>query len=642
MIDRLASRRLWLPAALLLTVGVAGAQNTSVPFRTITVLPAKNASGDGKLGVWTIGWQYLIQERIRELPGLKVARFQDAPELVEQLQAGKLDVSTIAVRNQVTAALKCDALIAPTIVGRTDEQWELKAELIEPAVGPKPTTEVTASGTLPLVLVDQIVVDMLKAALRVPKVELEPYGSEEIDAQEMQGLVASLWMWPYVRPEDAQRGQLDRAQQLLSRAVTRARFFVTYQRFAMVQIAAGKAAEALPPIEKVARQSGNSKQARHKLLVGETLAAAGRDNDAIEHLIEAAKLSKGSLPAVNALARAYRRQGKVDLALAQYEAAAGLWPNVRPFRMFRGDLALEAKKPETAAKAYQAAVLLAPAEPDGYVGLVKALLEQGKPGDAYPWAQKLLELAPDNTEALVLHARSAFASNHFEEARASAAKVVELDANQAAAQSLLGRSALALDDYATAKQALAAAVKLDPKDIVSYRALSDAHLYAPEPDYPAADAALTSALKVAPDVERPALWFDLARLRFFAQKHDEALKAVAQVEQLLPNDASPIYLEAQINLYAGKPDKAIEALGRAVAIDAKAAGEGQTVIAALEQAERDTPGFDNVKPVLGYLYQAAGRTRDARKKYNEYLASPSAAQMGEWVRGQLASLDSSG
>ncbi len=88
----------------LLLVTAAGAQN-NVRFRTFAVLPAVNQTTNKRIVVWQLGWQYLIQERIRELPGLEVRRLELAPDLLTQYQAGKLDPSTIAARNQIAQAV---------------------------------------------------------------------------------------------------------------------------------------------------------------------------------------------------------------------------------------------------------------------------------------------------------------------------------------------------------------------------------------------------------------------------------------------------------------------------------------------------------------------------------------------------------
>ncbi|NUQ00055.1 MAG: tetratricopeptide repeat protein [Armatimonadetes bacterium] len=624
----------------LLAVG-AHAQN-KVPFYSFAVLPAVNQSGNTKIGGWAMGWQYLVQERIRELPGLRVARLQEAPDLLGEYQGGKLDVSTIAVRNRFAEALAADRLVA-LFITRSGEEWELKAELIDPAAGPKPIAETPpVAGAAPLVLVDGLVTEILKAALAVGKVTLPTNDTETINPREFDLLNSSLWLWGFSGKENAARGQLDKAVELLARAASLpARYAPLVGRYSEAMIAAGKHAEAVAPVQRWA-QSRKNRDARVGLILGNVLMAAGRNDEAVTELVRAAELSKGSLPTVSALAGAYRKLGKLDEALAQYEAAVNLWPNVRPFRMARGNLALESHRPEVAVGAFQAAIGLAPQNPDAYIGLTRALFELKRAGEAFPVAQQLVALTPDDPAAQTLLVEAGLESGQAEVVKEAAAKLAEAMPKEARAQSLYGRVALEVGDYPAAEKALTAAVQLDPKELINYRCLAGARLFAPEPDYKGAATALTAAIKVAPDVERPGLYLELAQAHFYAQAYPAALTAVNQALTMAPNVVEARYLQGTIQLYAGDSAKAIEAYAAALELDAGAAGPGQQVIASLELEEKEGRTFDNLNLALGYLYQAAGRTRDARRKYNEYLVAAPAGPMSDWVREQVAGLDTRG
>ncbi len=638
--------RLWRASGVLALVGLIAASGAraqvGVPFHTVTVLPAVNQTGERRLGVWSLGWQYLIQERIRELNGIEVARFQDAPDLVEAFQAGKLDISTIAVRNQVAQALGADILIAPVMLKGPDE-WEVRADVIEPATGPKPIAEIPATkGANALVVTDQIVGAALKAVLKVGDVPLPAYPPDPIDAREVEAVVYSLWLWPFCNPTEAKRGQLDKAFEQITRSATRpARFWMVHQRYLQIATAMGKGAEASSVVLRWATPL-KLRDARAALLGGQANLAAGKDGEAKTWLVGAANLSKGAIPAVDAVAEWFRRQGNTAEALNQYESAAKLCPNVRPFRVKQGALALDSRAYDSAITAYRAAITLGPKQPDGYLGLTRALLAAKRPGEAFQTAQQLVALTPEDPAAKTLLVEAGLAAGEAAQVKEAAAQLAAARAEDAAAQALAGDVALAVEDYAAAEKAYAAAVKLDPKRVTSWRGLANARIYAPQPNYAGAIAALTAALKQAPDVERPDLQIELALASFYAQKYDDAVKTIREAATVLPNQPLPLYLEARFLLYKGDGKGAVEALAKALEKDPQAAGEGQQQIAYYEGEERDGHGFDHLKLGLAYLYQAAGRTREAKRQYTEFLGTTAGAPLSDWVKEQLALLDAAG
>ncbi|MCC7491458.1 MAG: hypothetical protein IT204_03885 [Fimbriimonadaceae bacterium] len=634
--------RLLLPLLCALALLRPSGAQVDVPFHTIAVLPAVNQSENKRLGFWGLGLQYLVQERIRELNGLAVARLAEAPDLLDAYLAGKLDVSSIAARTQIAEALEADILIAPVILkgpdGAGQDLWELRADVLQPATGPRPIGEVAlASGSVLTAVQDQLAEGALKVILKLADVPLPAYpATPVISSSELQTLGYSIYLWPYSGVDAAAKGKLDQAVDLLGKAAARpGAFWLTYARYLEVCQAAKKPAEADGVIRRWAGTLWQ-RDARVALVFGQCLLATGKDTDAKDKLIAAAKLSKGAIPAVDALVHFYRRAGQPENALAQYQSAAGLCPNVRPFRLKLGQTALELHQPEVAVTAFRAAVNLAPKKIDGHRGLVAASLDAKRPGEAWTAAQALLPLATEVGDKLLV-VRAGVAAQQAAAVRELAAEVAKAAPQDPLAQGLLGQVAVACEDWPTAQTACTAAIKLNPKELQNYRNLATAQLYAAKPDYAAIVATYQAAIKAAPDVERPSLLLEMAAAQLYGQQYEAGVKTAREAAALLPMDPAPLYLEARLQLYKGDPKATVEALMKAFELDPKAAGAGPPELAYYEGEDAAGRGFDNLKLVLAYFYQVAGRNRDARRQYTDYLKAPNAA-LAEWAKEQLAQL----
>ena len=624
---------------LALCAGLAEAQDR-VPYHCLTVLPAVNATTEKRLIVFGLSWQLLLQERLRELPGIQVVQLQDYPDLIEGFAGHKFDVTKLETRNQIAEQTGADTLLAVTITAGPP-QWGLKAELIQPAVGPKPMAELPpVSGELPTVLGDAIVTNALKALLNVPEVTLEPY-VPEVTGDMFQKFSYALWLWPYASPDDATKGQLAKSSPSLQRLVAGDQLQLAYRQFMLAKLAEGKGAEASSVLTKYCQK--HKREARAQFLLGEYLARQHQDLDALKPLTDAANKSKGSYATVTALADCYRRMGKLDEALGQYAAALRAWPNVWPFAQLQADMAFEAHRFEVAAKAYRQVAQLQPTMPEAYAGLTKSLLAQPNARnneEAYQTARQLAALQPDNLDALALLARAGLAAGHATDIRNAAQKVAEGRQKDAEAQQMLGTIALQCEDYAAAETALAAAVKLAPKEAEAWRLLAQARLYGDKLD--GAAQALAAALKVAPDVERPELLLELAEIDFYRGKYEEGVQSALAAAKLLPKDPSPLYAAARLEMWQGDAAKMVEHYLAALVLDPGAAGQGQQVIAELARITDENKGFHLAKLALAVLTEAAGRLRDARRLYKAYLAAPGTEAMADYARERVDAIDAAG
>ncbi len=457
-------------ALLVMTAGAATAQKFDKPFHTVIVLPATTASKSERLAPWTLGWQYLIQERLREFPGIDVPRLQSQSAFVDQWLAGTLDVTKMATRVEIAKAFGADLVIAPAIVAGPPE-WSVKIDLITPKVGPGPKELVVAKAASPTGVVDLAAVAILKAAFNEDNITLEPWSTAttgttvaEVPAAAVSEFVRVFELWPYTEKADAGKGKLDQALlglQTLAKAGSP--LWLMYQRAAMCTIAAGKPQLGLAGVTPWAGRE--TRGSRAHLLLGQLNAAAGNDNAAVDALSKAANNSHGAIAPVTALASQLKRMGQAPAALAQYEAAAAMWPNVLPFQMARGALALEVNQPDLALRAYRAATQLVPGDREALLGLAKAQVATGRAADAAATCADLLKTTPDDAGVLEIHANAALAAGLWDAAIASATKLAALPDAKADALVVLGRANYGKQDWPAATQALGKACRRQPKDI---------------------------------------------------------------------------------------------------------------------------------------------------------------------------------
>ncbi len=264
---------------------------------------------------------------------------------------------------------------------------------------------------------------ILKAALNVSEVTLPDHNVTDVDEREISAAVASIWLWPFHAPEHAKLGALDKAAPLLARFVGKpSQLWLTYQRNLEIQRAAGTAKDVPSTMQRWATVR-QTRDPLVNLLMGEALLARGDAADAKPWLVRAADQSKGSLASLRALAEAYRKLGQIDEALGNLEQASKMWPNVRPLRMDRGQLALSTGRLDVAIKAFQSAINLAPDKLDAYIGMVDALRQANRAGEALPFARQWVTLAPEDLVAKTALGVAALATGDLELAKASATEV---------------------------------------------------------------------------------------------------------------------------------------------------------------------------------------------------------------------------
>ncbi|RMF41615.1 MAG: hypothetical protein D6754_00600 [Alphaproteobacteria bacterium] len=163
-------------------------------------------------------------------------------------------------------------------------------------------------------------------------------------------------------------------------------------------------------------ESAEERAAAH-LKRGQELVAAGQDAKARLEFANVLKIDPDSLPAHEALARLYERQGD-GAAMAGHlqriaeRDPANLWAQTR---------------------------------------LAELMLGAGQMQGALDHAEAALKAAPDNAEALALRAAAAFSMDRQEEALADAARAVAIEPDQPLAGGVLVRGRVAAKDLAGAR-----------------------------------------------------------------------------------------------------------------------------------------------------------------------------------------------
>jgi putative PEP-CTERM system TPR-repeat lipoprotein len=301
---------------------------------------------------------------------------------------------------------------------------------------------------------------------------------------------------------------------------------------------------------------------------------------------------------------------------------------------FRAHLAiagLHLKKGEVGAadKAIQAAEKVAAKAPLVMYARGTLELQRGKPALAASALQEVLRVAPNHLPAMLAYAMASYGQGNYEQSIKSAGKVLGAAPNSLAAAKILAGSKLKAGDIPGAVKALDSALPRHPGDPGLMALAGDAHLRAG--NYVRAMAYLDRAAELAPenpsirsrqaaghlatgntsealaDLEAAVNMSDqpgqadleLVVLNLRLKKYDNALKAIAKLEQKLPNN--PVTHNMRATAMLGKQDRtgARQALEKGLAID---------------------PGFEPAIFNLARLDIADQKPAAARKRFESMLA----------------------
>jgi tetratricopeptide (TPR) repeat protein len=267
---------------------------------------------------------------------------------------------------------------------------------------------------------------------------------------------------------------------------------------------------------------------RHSL--GVLCAQSGRLDEAIEHMLEAARLAPGHVGVSNHLGHAYLAAGRVDEAAQAYGHAIGLRPELAEGHYNLGTLLRQQGDLAEAAASYRRAIAADPAAPHAHIDLGVTLQQMAMLDDAVAEfrqaiaidagsfaahynlagalaAQRQPEAAAEAYRAAIrINPREPWAEvnlgvvlkglDRHEEAIQHFRRAIAIAPDHAAAHVNLGGTLYEKGDHAGAVAALRRAFLLDPKNPGPYVNLAQAHQDAG--DFASAETAYRQALRLEP------------------------------------------------------------------------------------------------------------------------------------------------
>ncbi len=235
---------------------------------------------------------------------------------------------------------------------------------------------------------------------------------------------------------------------------------------------------------------------------------------------------------------------------------------------------------DEAIKEFRTAIELDPASAHAHDNLATVLCEKKLWREALHEYLAAVQLEPDSATAH--HNLACFLVSHGEDMGAAEYReAIRLDPEHLDAHLSLGLTLADQGEVAEAKQEIEAAVALDPRDPLPRHELAAFHME--EGDFRAAIAQLKEVVRVEPGNAEAHLDLGIcfAQKGFFA----EAERAYDRSAELSGDDLLLHYNRAALYALWSKPDRALQALERAVSLDA----------ARVREWLRSDPMFDSLK-----------------------------------------------
>jgi predicted O-linked N-acetylglucosamine transferase (SPINDLY family) len=406
--------------------------------------------------------------------------------------------------------------------------------------------------------------------------------SDHAEALHLLGVLAS------------QRGQMDRAIELIGRAI------------------------AVDPAV-----------ALYHCNLGEICRRSGQPDRAIAHFYRATELKPGAADAHNNLGTVLWEKGRLEEALAAYRRAIELKPDHVEAHSNLGVVLNQQGRLNDAIAAYSRALQLRPDHAEVHSNLGDALKDQGRLEEAIGTYRRAIQLRPDLAQTHNNLGNALKDLGRLDEAIAAYRRAIQLRPGNAAAHSNLG---IALKNQGRLDEAIAAyqrAIELEPDLVEAQNNLGNAlrdlgrldeaiaayqRAIRSRPGYAAAYNNLGSALKEQGRLEEAIA----AHRRAIALKPDMADAycnlGVVLKEQGRLDDAIAAYMRA-IEL---EPDhaEALNNLGNVL----KDQGRLEEAIDAYQRAIRSSPGYAMAQSNLGCALMDQGRLDEAIASFHEAMA----------------------
>jgi tetratricopeptide (TPR) repeat protein len=239
--------------------------------------------------------------------------------------------------------------------------------------------------------------------------------------------------------------------------------------------------------------------------------------------------------------------GRLDEALADYEAVIAIDPNYPEYHFDRANLLHRLGRDEEALAEYDATIALGPPFPEAYYNRAELRLDAGDREQALAGFSYVLELDPTSVDAYINRAGILLADDDLDAALADATAGLRLDPDNPYLHTVVGRVHAERQDFPAAREAFDRALATAP-DLVSAVA-GRAGVSYELGDIPAAITDLEIAVALSPD--DPELRFNLAFAYQSAERWAEALTHLDAAAELAPDD--PDITEAQQQCQAKVP-----------------------------------------------------------------------------------------
>ena len=288
---------------------------------------------------------------------------------------------------------------------------------------------------------------------------------------------------------------------------------------------------------------------------------------ALEHALEALRLSPDQPEVRYAVALIYQGTGRRAEALSEMEQVARQRPTNDDVQRLMGRLYADTGRLDEGLAALRKAIALRPGFSGNHAALGNVAFRAGLYDQAIPAFERYCELRPDSASAHQRLGTAYHAAGNLEAALRNYERALEISPN-ANAYSNVGTLHFDAGRYAEAEKAYTRAVDLEPRNPSLHRNLADAmakagHVRGSADQYSKAVALANDMLSVNPK-DAPMLSVKavgLARTGHLA----DAMAASTAALQLAPSDSNILYDNALILTLMARKAEALEVLTRAVA-----------------------------------------------------------------------------
>lgn len=304
------------------------------------------------------------------------------------------------------------------------------------------------------------------------------------------------------------------------------------------------------------------------LNLGLLLAKQGQSAEAAKYLKAATQLTPTTHPE-ESLARAWQALGRVEAAtdpqqaLVAYAQAAKANPKSPAPHLASAELLQKQGHLDAAAQQYQAAVELDPTSADALAGLANGYIAQKKYADAEAALRKTLAVDPKNGAAHLQLARVLSAEGKNEAAADQLHMVLQQNPSDPKAALELGTLYVKAGKDAEAEQQLRLAVQKMPQDAEAHYALGSLLLY--EKKFPEAQQELLAAIRLQSDL--PDAYSNLAIAAASNKQYELSLRALDARAKYLPEIPATVFLRATNYDHLQDIPQAVEYYQKFLAVD---------------------------------------------------------------------------